>query len=176
MERHTAVAQPAAETVPLQVVDALRRGIGERLVAVVLFGSRARGDAHEGSDWDVLVIAKGLPERMFDRNLRLRRLLFDAGGTVSVIAKTPDEFERHLPSLYLDIATDGRILFDPHGYAAARLTELQSIIHEAGLYRVRTDAGDLWRWRRPPRQPWKLEWKGADGVDSRRNAIPAPSG
>lgn len=33
---------------------------GERLKDVVLFGSYARGDAHEGSDVDVLVVIDGL--------------------------------------------------------------------------------------------------------------------
>ena len=35
----------------------------DRLVAVVLFGSRARGEGSETSDWDLLVIAEGLPPR-----------------------------------------------------------------------------------------------------------------
>jgi predicted nucleotidyltransferase len=33
---------------------------GERLVQMVLFGSRARGDAKPGSDIDVMVVLKGL--------------------------------------------------------------------------------------------------------------------
>lgn len=32
---------------------------GDRLVQMVLFGSQARGDAHRGSDVDVLVVLKG---------------------------------------------------------------------------------------------------------------------
>ena len=35
---------------------------GERLVALVLFGSQARGDAQPGSDIDVLVVLKGTVE------------------------------------------------------------------------------------------------------------------
>jgi predicted nucleotidyltransferase len=41
---------------------ALRERFGERLCEVVLFGSRARGDAHEDSDVDVLVVIEGLSD------------------------------------------------------------------------------------------------------------------
>jgi hypothetical protein len=40
------------------------------------------------------------------------------------LAKTPQEFEEKISSLYLDIAQDGKILFDPQGYADQRLAAL----------------------------------------------------
>jgi|SRR5581483_11138572 predicted nucleotidyltransferase len=147
------------QAVPQKVVEALRRGLGERLVAVVLFGSRARGDHRPESDWDLLVIAEGLPERPFHRQQLLNRLVSACRAPVSVIARTRQEFESHLPSLYLDIALDGRILYDPTGYAAQRLAHLRRLIEEAGLYRQRTAAGDVWNWRKPPRGPWVMTWE-----------------
>jgi uncharacterized protein len=42
---------------------ALDEMYGERLERVVLFGSRARGDAHEDSDYDVAVFLRDMPER-----------------------------------------------------------------------------------------------------------------
>jgi predicted nucleotidyltransferase len=36
---------------------------GARIERVVLFGSRARGDARPDSDYDVAVFLKGLPDR-----------------------------------------------------------------------------------------------------------------
>jgi predicted nucleotidyltransferase len=153
--------QPMTESgVTDQVVEALQMGLGERLRAVVLFGSRARGDARPESDWDFLVIAEGLPERAFDRHLLIKqRLPSMCRGAVSILARTPEEFERRLPSLYLDIALDGQIAYDPHGYARERLAAIRQIIEEAGLYRVRSPAGDLWRWKEEPARPWVLEWK-----------------
>lgn len=145
--------------IPGQAVQALRSALGQRLVAAVLFGSRARGHAHDASDWDLLVIAEQLPERAFERHLFLKRVLpASCRGAVSMLAKTPTEFESRVPSLYLDIALDGQILYDPQGYAAARLAALRRLIQEAGLYRERTAAGDAWRWRTPPAQPWRLDW------------------
>jgi predicted nucleotidyltransferase len=145
--------------VPRKAVEALRAGLGERLVAVVLFGSRARGDHRPESDWDLLVIAEGLPERPFDRQLFLNRLVSACRAPVSVIARTRQEFESHLPSLYLDIALDGRILYDPTGYASLRLAHLRRLIDAAGLYRERTPAGDMWKWKKQPQGPWVMTWE-----------------
>jgi len=142
-----------------QLVAALQAALGDRLVAVVLFGSRACGEAREDSDWDVLVIAEGLPEDPLERRQFLRQLLpRTCRLVVSFLARTPQEFEDHLPSLYLDIALDGRILYDPKGYAARRLAILRQLIEEAGLFRERTPAGDLWRWKNPPRGHWIMSW------------------
>jgi len=144
--------------IPLQAVEALRAALGERLVAVVLFGSRARGDAKPESDWDLLVIAEGLPERYMERHLFLRQRLPIETAGVSLLAKTPQEFEAYLPPLYLDIALDGKILYDPRGFIAAKLNYLRGLIERIGLVREHTAAGDIWRWRQQPTEEWELAW------------------
>ena len=45
-----------------QLVSILKDRLGDRLLALVLFGSRARRAAQVDSDWDVLAIATDLPE------------------------------------------------------------------------------------------------------------------
>jgi uncharacterized protein len=148
------------QEVPKNAVEALRKGLGERLIAVVLFGSRARGDALADSDWDLLVLAENLPENPFDRQLFFGRLMpSHVAAAIVVLAKTPKEFEAYLPSLYLDIALDGQILYDPSGYATDRLATLRRLIQEAGLYRKRSEAGDTWEWEKEPTGPWAVEWK-----------------
>lgn len=139
-------------------VQELRRGLGEGLVAVVLFGSRARQDREAGSDWDLLVIAEGLPERHFDRQLLVNGLVAECPGPISLIARTPQEFESHVASFYLDVAVDGRVLYDPSGYVIDRLAHLRRLTEEAGLTRERTAAGDVWSWRRPPQGQWVMTW------------------
>jgi predicted nucleotidyltransferase len=47
---------------------ALNKMYGERLERVVLYGSRARGDAHEGSDYDVAVFLRDMPDRFAEMN------------------------------------------------------------------------------------------------------------
>lgn len=144
----------------IQAVDALRTGVGDRLIAVVLFGSRARGEGSADSDWDLLVIAEGLPEKPFERHLFLKGLLpASCGNAVSVLARTPEEFADHIVSLYLDIALDGQVVYDPQGYATQRLRSLRRLMVGAGLYRERTEAGDIWRWREQPSGTWALEWE-----------------
>ena len=83
----------AGRNVPDGIVSGLREGLGDDLVAVVLFGSRARGEADESSDWDVLIIARSLPRRTLERAFLLKRLLpAEHRGEVSLLAKRPEEF------------------------------------------------------------------------------------
>lgn len=53
MARSEQGTQVSETRLPAEVVSELREGLGDDLVAVVLFGSRARGEVHEGSDWGV---------------------------------------------------------------------------------------------------------------------------
>jgi predicted nucleotidyltransferase len=47
---------------------ALNEMYGERIERVVLYGSRARGDAHADSDYDVAVFLRDMPDRMAEMN------------------------------------------------------------------------------------------------------------
>jgi predicted nucleotidyltransferase len=146
-------------TVAQQGAAALLSALGESLVAVVLFGSRASGDARVDSDWDLLVIAHDLPQRPFERHKALKRALPElVRGDVAIVARTPHEFEMSLPSLYLDIALDGRILYDPSGYAAEKLDTLRSLIQRKGLARRRSADGDVWVWPTAREDRWQLDW------------------
>jgi len=143
-----------------EVVKALHQGLGNDLVAVVLFGSRARGEATEASDWDLLVIARHLPSTPLQRHFQLKMLLpVEWRGQVSLLSRTPAEFEPHLSSLMLDIALDGIVLYDPEGYAAQRLTALQRLITTRGLHREQVGRDFVWKWERFPGFNWSLEWK-----------------
>ena len=50
----------------------LREKLGDRLEQVILFGSQARGDAWEGSDYDVVVVVK-------ERSADVEEIEMDAG-------------------------------------------------------------------------------------------------
>ncbi len=57
---------------------------------VFLFGSVARGDFHEGSDLDLLVVANGLPKGPLERLKALYRFV---EGSEKPKGLTPEEFE-----------------------------------------------------------------------------------
>lgn len=142
------------------VVASLKQALGDKLVAAVLFGSQARDEAGENSDWDLLIIANGLPKRTFPRHLHLKQLIPPLlRGKVALIAKTPAEFESYLSDIFLDIALDGLILYDTNGYMAERLAHLRQIIRDQGLRREQKGKDLLWRWEEFPGFDWSLEWK-----------------
>ncbi len=60
---------------------------------IILFGSRARGDADEHSDYDVIVIKR--TSRPFLERLRdMVPFLVEFGRPAEILVYTPDEFDR----------------------------------------------------------------------------------
>lgn len=142
------------------MLQSLQQGLGEDLVAAALFGSRARGDATPESDWDVLLIAHHLPERPLQRHFFLKTMLPETWrARLSILAKTPSEFEARVPSLYLDIALDAVVLFDPQGYLQDRLAKLREQIARLGLHRERINENWVWRWKATPPSGWAVTWE-----------------
>ena len=77
---------PLDDPIPRRFRDALAELYGDRLERVVLFGSRARGDAREDSDYDVAVFIKNLGpfwgevDRLVDVETDL---LYDTGAVIN---------------------------------------------------------------------------------------------
>lgn len=143
-----------------EVVAHYRRRLDGRLVAVALYGSRARGQARADSDVDLFLVVEGLPADLEARALALEPPRRDIwrDPPVSVRALTPEEFERDIAPVDLDVAIDARILHDCDGYLASRLALIRQRIEEAGLVR---DERLFWRWKDPPRScDWAIRWAG----------------
>lgn len=156
---------PAGQPAYLRhAVERLLAALGDSLIGVVLYGSHARGEAREGSDVDLFVIARGLPERRYERAIGLQRIVRGIEGApdLSLLGKTPEEFEGYFPSLYLDIGLDGIVLFDREGYTARRLARVREIIRESRLVRERDNEEMFWRFNREqsPGPGWSVEWEG----------------
>jgi len=146
------------------VVTSLKNELGERFIALVLFGSRARGDFSEDSDWDILLIAGDLPQSPYRRHMFLKNILpQDWRGNTSLFAKTPEEFEAALPALYLDIALDGIVIYDTKDYVQMKMNDIKSLIQQKGLNRVKVGRDFAWHWREFPGFNWSIEWDRSSG-------------
>ena len=77
---------------------------GDRIERVVLFGSRARGDAHADSDYDVAVFLKELPDRWKERH--------------------------RLADLRVDFIDDTGAFFDAKPFPIASYAERTALMHE----------------------------------------------
>jgi predicted nucleotidyltransferase len=88
---------------------ALDEMYGDRLERVVLFGSRARGDAHSDSDYDVAVFLRDLRDRWpeMDRLADLRvKLIDDTGAFFDVLPYATAAYADRSP-LMREIRLDG---------------------------------------------------------------------
>jgi predicted nucleotidyltransferase len=105
------------------VTDAVMDEIVERIVGVmhprkiVLFGSRARGDAAGGSDLDLLVIAESDQPR-YRRAAPLYGALSDILVPMDILVYTPEEVEdwSAVPEAFVTTALrEGKVLYEEPG-------------------------------------------------------------
>lgn len=83
---------------PNEALNKIRRVLSDEIDVeeVILFGSRARGTADEGSDWDIAVVSESFEGMGFAARQRLvRPLVREALGTVplDVACYTREEYE-----------------------------------------------------------------------------------
>jgi uncharacterized protein len=143
------------------LLEHLIQGLGQSLIALVLFGSRARSNKRDASDWDIFVLARSLPTSPIERYASLRELCpVEPTDGFSFLAKTQEEFEDGFPSFYLDLALDGIILFDTSEYMENKLNHIQKLIKEAGLKREKIPGGFFWDWDKYPGPDWQMDWSG----------------
>ena len=98
------------------LLDEITRAIVERFnpVRIVLFGSRARGDADPQSDIDLLIemeSTKRPPERALD----IISLFGLRKWSMDVVVYTPEELERHRRirgTLASIVETEGKVLYE----------------------------------------------------------------
>jgi predicted nucleotidyltransferase len=131
----------------LTLLQALSASLGSRLKTVVLFGSRARGEASPDSDHDIFVVARGLPADPLGRARQLRGALIDCladlPGAINLHGKTPREFEMDLAPLYLEICVDGICLHGEDYFEPLRQRALAALA-SSGMERRRVGGNLFW--------------------------------
>jgi predicted nucleotidyltransferase len=143
-----------------QYVSSLDRHFGDRLVSVVLFGSRAREQARAESDADLLVVIRGLPRNRWQRyegfKDRAREISGEFADMLALILATPEEALNVKP-YYLGMLSGHEILFDREHFFASVLDRLRRRLAELGSRRyVDPDGYEYW--------DLKPDWRPGDVV------------
>src|SRR5262249_42629637 len=105
----TMTARPTDDPVLRRFKAALEAMYGDQIDRGVLFGSRARGDGHVDSDYDVAVFLKSLPDRWkeLDRLADLRMVFLDqTGAFFDTKPYLSDAYQQRTP-LMREIRRDG---------------------------------------------------------------------
>jgi predicted nucleotidyltransferase len=101
--------RPTADPILTRLRTALDATYGDRIERVVLFGSRARGDADADSDYDVAVFLRGMADRWCETH-RLAEIgtdvLDDTGASVHALPYR-DGFWRERTPLMHEVRRDG---------------------------------------------------------------------
>jgi predicted nucleotidyltransferase len=132
------------------IADKVEEILQDDLISVVLFGSAARGEAGEGSDIDILIVAEKFgKEGRFEvfneiendlkasdeyRELKEKKL----GTLISPVPLTPSEVEKN-PSILLDIVTDGIMLYDVDGFIVNKMKSMRKKLKKMGSKKIFLD-------------------------------------
>ncbi|CAN5146488.1 hypothetical protein BH23CHL1_BH23CHL1_17770 [soil metagenome] len=81
---------------------------------IYLFGSRARGDHHEDSDYDVLMVLREPAVPTHERRVEAYRVLHGIGVSVDVLIWSRKQFDRQAPvisSLPETVLYEGQLVY-----------------------------------------------------------------
>ena len=121
------------------IVQEFCEAFGERLLAVVVYGSHAGGTATPRSDIDLLVVVRGLPRDwklihcMEDEWARKGRRL---GKRFQVMLASPEDVEDSVEwaaPLMLEIYNTHHIVFERYGFFSRCIRRLRRLIKERGI-------------------------------------------
>ena len=143
LERYIAqgVADPVPQDLFSRVIEDARREFAGGFVGLLLFGSQARGDVHDTSDTDLLLVVS--------EDVRIERSMYRAWderlpeGVSLHISRLPPHAE-DAGSLWLECALDARILYDPSGRIAEFLSAAKRYITSGKVARRVTHGQGFW--------------------------------
>jgi predicted nucleotidyltransferase len=106
------MSRKSVDELASEIVDRVRRATDAD--RIILFGSRARGEAGTGSDFDILIVA---PSELspWTRTVPVYRLLSGIPASVDLVWWTPEEVEewRGVDSHFINRALrEGKVLYE----------------------------------------------------------------
>jgi predicted nucleotidyltransferase len=93
----TPQSQPTPKHDPVlqSLTDQIKKSLGSRLRGLWLFGSRARGDARESSDYDILILVDEKTPELREHILDVQVDLLDQHDVlVATLLRTEDEWSQ----------------------------------------------------------------------------------
>ncbi len=81
---------------------------------IIMFGSQARGEAGEDSDFDVMVVEEAVPDRVGEM-VRLNRLVRSLAIPVDLLVVSAEKFNYWCDTpgnVYFEAATEGEVLYE----------------------------------------------------------------
>ena len=128
------------------VLTRARQLLGGTLASVVLFGSRARGDSHPDSDFDLLIVAQSLPDEAGRRELALdiAEVGFDYGLPVKVILASTEETEGAVSTgapLMFEIHDAHQVIYDKDDFFRNLVNDFTGLLE---TWRVRKIKDRVW--------------------------------
>jgi predicted nucleotidyltransferase len=96
----------------------------KRPAAIILFGSLARGDAHDGSDLDLLIVEHENPLPRHRRATPYQMAFLGINRDIDLLIYTPEEIEEwaNVPQAFITtVMREGRVLYEDGNGPGARL-------------------------------------------------------
>lgn len=131
---------PEHQWVPV-ILETAKAQLGEKFLGLLLYGSKARGDAYKQSDTDLLLVVE--PSVHIERSLYRewdKRLPENLSLNIAHLPKRASE----AGSLWLECALDAKILHDPSGRLRTRLSEIRDLILSGSFVRKTTHGQGYW--------------------------------
>ena len=101
-----------------QILDSIKKTLADKMpkhAFALLFGSQARGDARQDSDWDILIVIdkdRLLPYDYDNISYPLTKLGWDIGAEINPILYTKKEWEAsHITPFYHQVLKDSIVLW-----------------------------------------------------------------
>ena len=96
-----------------ELIDELKKLYGDNLSRVILYGSKARGDATEDSDIDIMIVLKDVKDKSkeLEKVIKLTTEIdFRYETLISVTLQSEEEYLKKRTPLLLNVRKEGIVL------------------------------------------------------------------